>query len=934
MSLILAIEPDRRQAAKVYALADTLRVELIHGETTETALAALGVRQPDLVLTSQLLSPKDEAALADRLRELDAAGAHVATLVIPVLRGEEGGEKKTKKGGLFGRLRRNKDEKTTEGCEPSVFGAEITEYLERAAAERAALAQAQADLEAAWADAPAPAPAAEPVSTPTVASADAALDALFSQPSAYDTSAVASPVITTSVDVHPGMVIEDPEALFGEFAAIPIRRADAADTVAPSMVMTNAPTIDGDAITAAGQNDENDDNGEHAENAGNADNGDIAANFAALFGPASSEPDGTAAYDDQTDDGLMAASTARPAAAAHEDEWEEIALDTGDESARHLEASEHRAPEHHVELASGSVDFDDFVRELETVKSSANAQPMIPVVDLSHVLAGDVDLREPEIVSELQIKEEARATFDAEVAAVFATEPEIAFEAEPELAEEPVVHVAPVETVFAALAEPPTESTTESIPDAMPEWTPAPSPEPIPEWTTEPATESMPEPVAEPTPKPPTLWPEFPDLKTPAWQPPTETPAAPERWRAAIETLQAPTVSAPSADVSVVKEPAMKPGWQNMLSAMRRDIDQGRKEDEAPAVTKPRPELNTEPLVFPKRPTVTASLISNIEAPKAFKQPIDATPAPDLQAPAAALQKLLETVVVAPKAEPAASEMAIADSVGSEAAALEAALSGINVADVAGGEKIERQPDLSSNPVWAGGASLAASLEVAVEEPVLTADAMSPESAAPELQTVDLSWLNAPAAVSVADAAQTVATAAAETEAAVVPTVTNDVVTETIDELSLEELERLTRPATETAPIDVAPVTASMHTFQPLPVAPEPTAVVEPVVVAPVVVAPVIVAPVVVSHVGVSPVDVSSDPPADNEWKAQRGTKSKKKRKQGQSAQASQASKTAPAPPPVRAVDEDFGFFDPHRQGFMPLLARLNQITASGMPLR
>lgn len=924
MSLILAIEPDRRQAAKVYALADTLRVELIHGETTETALAALGARQPDLVLTSQLLSPKDEAALADRLRELDAAGAHVATLVIPVLRGEEG-EKKTKKGGLFGRLRRNKDEKTTEGCEPAVFGAEITEYLERAAAERAALAQAQADLEAAWADAPAPAPAAEPVSTPTVASADAALDALFSQPSAYDTSAVASPVSTTPVDVHPGMVIEDPEALFGEFAAIPIRRADAVDTMAPAMVMTNAPTIDGDAITATSQNDESDDNGEHAENAGNAgnaDNGDIAANFAALFGPASSEADGTPAYDDQTDDGLMAASTARPAAAAHEDEWEEIALDTGDESARHLEAGEHRAPEHHVELASGSVDFDDFVRELETVKSSANAQPMIPVVDLSHVLAGVDDLPEPEIVSELQIKEEARATFDAEVAAVFATEPEITFEAEPELAEEPVVHVAPVETVFAALAEPSTESmtesmnesTTESIPDAMPEWTPAPSPEPMPEWTTEPATESMPEPVAEPTPKPPTLWPEFPDLKTPAWQPPTETPAAPERWRAAIETLQAPTVSAPSADVSVVKEPAMKPGWHDMLSAMRRDIDQGRKEDEAPAVTKPRSELNTEPLVFPKRPTVTASLISNIEAPKAFKQPLDATPAPDLQAPAAALQKLLETVVVAPKAEPAASEMAIADSVGSEAAALEAALSGINVADVAGGEKIELQPDLSSNPVWAGGASLAASLEVAVEEPVPTADAMSPESAAPELQTVDLSWLNAPAAV--------------------VPTVTNDGVTETIDELSLEELERLTRPATETAPIEMAPVTAPMHTFQPLPVAPEPTAVVEPVVVA-----PVIVAPVVVSHVGVSPVDVSStgvssDPPADSEWKAQRGTKSKKKRKQGQSAQASPASKTAPAPSPVRAVDEDFGFFDPHQQGFMPLLARLNQITASGMPLR
>jgi hypothetical protein len=243
----------------------------------------------------------------------------------------------------------------------------------------------------------------------------------------------------------------------------------------------------------------------------------------------------------------------------------------------------------------------------------------------------------------------------------------------------------------------------------------------------------------------------------------------------------------------------MKPGWHDMLSSMRRDIDQGRKDEETPAVIKPRPELNTEPLVFPKRPTVTASLISNIEAPKAFKQPLDATPAPDLQAPAAALQKLLATVVVAPKVERTASDIAIADSVGSEAAALEAALSGINVADVAGGTKIELQPDLSLNPVWAGGASLAASLEVAVEEPVHTEDAMSPESAAPELQTVDLSWLHA--------------SAPTPAEAAVpepVADVVADVVPDVVDELSLEELERLTRPATETVTAAAMPAAISL----------------------------------------------------------------------------------------------------------------------------
>ncbi|MGE3179936.1 MAG: hypothetical protein AB7O32_20855, partial [Vicinamibacterales bacterium] len=61
MSLILAIEPDRRQAAQLTSLArDPLNVELVIGDTTEGAFDALGPRTPDLVLTSQLLSPKDE----------------------------------------------------------------------------------------------------------------------------------------------------------------------------------------------------------------------------------------------------------------------------------------------------------------------------------------------------------------------------------------------------------------------------------------------------------------------------------------------------------------------------------------------------------------------------------------------------------------------------------------------------------------------------------------------------------------------------------------------------------------------------------------------------------------------------------------------------------------------------------------------------------
>ena len=108
MSVLLAIEPDRRQAAKLTALArGPLHVELVIGETTERAFEALGARVPDLVLTSLLLSPRDESALADRLRELDAAGRHVQTLVIPVLGGSGETEGKRSKG-FFGRRLRGR----------------------------------------------------------------------------------------------------------------------------------------------------------------------------------------------------------------------------------------------------------------------------------------------------------------------------------------------------------------------------------------------------------------------------------------------------------------------------------------------------------------------------------------------------------------------------------------------------------------------------------------------------------------------------------------------------------------------------------------------------------------------------------------------------------------------------------------------------------
>ena len=86
MPLILAIEPDRRQANQLTALVrGRLKADLVLGESADRALSALGGRVPDLILTAALLSPKDEAALGQRLRELNGVAAHVQTLTIPVL---------------------------------------------------------------------------------------------------------------------------------------------------------------------------------------------------------------------------------------------------------------------------------------------------------------------------------------------------------------------------------------------------------------------------------------------------------------------------------------------------------------------------------------------------------------------------------------------------------------------------------------------------------------------------------------------------------------------------------------------------------------------------------------------------------------------------------------------------------------------------------
>jgi hypothetical protein len=145
MPLILAIEPDRRQANQLNAMVrGRLQAELVLADSAQGALAALGDRVPDLILTSALLSPNDEVVLGERLRALDAAASHVQTLTIPVLATPRT-RVRERAGGVLSALRREKPRDTApDGCDPAVFAAQCAEYLERAHADRALAASDEA----------------------------------------------------------------------------------------------------------------------------------------------------------------------------------------------------------------------------------------------------------------------------------------------------------------------------------------------------------------------------------------------------------------------------------------------------------------------------------------------------------------------------------------------------------------------------------------------------------------------------------------------------------------------------------------------------------------------------------------------------------------------------------------------------------------------
>jgi len=137
MSIILAIEPDRRRASQLTAMARAhLRAELLVAPTAAQAVEELDGRVPDVLLTAPLLPSHEEAAMADHLRQLGPAAAHVQTLTIPLLAGGADRDRPVLSAFRRDRGGRKGNRTEPEGCDPAVFAEQITEYLREAQERR------------------------------------------------------------------------------------------------------------------------------------------------------------------------------------------------------------------------------------------------------------------------------------------------------------------------------------------------------------------------------------------------------------------------------------------------------------------------------------------------------------------------------------------------------------------------------------------------------------------------------------------------------------------------------------------------------------------------------------------------------------------------------------------------------------------------------
>jgi hypothetical protein len=140
LPLILAVEPDSRQAAELTALfQNEFPAKLVLTDTAREAITALGNRVPDLVLTSALIPPKDEALLRQWLRDLGDRAAYVQTITIPALGSTKSAPAAssslaTRAFSFVGGQKHVAVE--PDGCDRAVFADYVALYVDLASAER------------------------------------------------------------------------------------------------------------------------------------------------------------------------------------------------------------------------------------------------------------------------------------------------------------------------------------------------------------------------------------------------------------------------------------------------------------------------------------------------------------------------------------------------------------------------------------------------------------------------------------------------------------------------------------------------------------------------------------------------------------------------------------------------------------------------------
>ena len=135
MALVLAIEPDHRQATTLKRVVrEIVQADLVLVDSRDAAIAAINSQMPDVILVTALLSPRDEEELITHLRALDGA-EHLQTHTIPQLAGSRG-EPETREQRRRSARQVPEEERSrsrTSAAIPELFAEEIRTFLARAA---------------------------------------------------------------------------------------------------------------------------------------------------------------------------------------------------------------------------------------------------------------------------------------------------------------------------------------------------------------------------------------------------------------------------------------------------------------------------------------------------------------------------------------------------------------------------------------------------------------------------------------------------------------------------------------------------------------------------------------------------------------------------------------------------------------------------------